>query len=197
MFEYTEKRQNDKSFEGSLNRILNTAKKEIHVKYPAKIIKVNSQDSVNIEYYSNGVASILANVPVQHYKTQHAFFIINLKVGDRGVVSFFNNDVDLYRTAGVIAESTENKTHDINDNLFQVGFYPDTENYIYPEGDLVIGTKSGALVSMTQTGINITGGNIAIKGSSVNIGDNVIIDGKNFLNHTHKDSQGGTTSGVL
>ena len=134
---------------------------------------------------------------MQHYKTQNAFFIINLKVGDRGVVSFFNNDVDLYRTAGVIAESTENKTHDINDNLFQVGFYPDTENYIYPEGDLVIGTKSGALVSMTETGINITGGSIVIKGSSVNISDNVIIDGKNFLNHTHKDSQGGTTSGVL
>ena len=48
MFEYTEKRQNDKSFEGSLNRILNTAKKEIHVKYPAKIITVKTALTSNI-----------------------------------------------------------------------------------------------------------------------------------------------------
>lgn len=197
MFEYEENTQLDRSFEGSLERILKSSRKETRVQLPAKIVKINNQDNVNIEYYSNGVASTLANVPVKHHKTQNAFFIIKLKEGDKGIVTFFDDDIDLYRTSGVIAESNETKVHDINDNLFEVGFYPDNENYIYPEGDLVVGTKAGALISLTDTGININGGNISITGSNVTINGNTTIDNKNFLQHTHQDSQGGTTTGVL
>lgn len=197
MFEYEENTQLDRSFEGSLERILKANRKDIRVQLPAKIIKVNSQDNVNIEYYSNGVASTLANVPVKHNKTQNAFFIIKIKEGDKGIVSFFDDDIDLYRTSGVIAESNETKVHDINDNLFEFGFYPDNENYVYPDGDLVVGTKAGALISLTGTGINIIGGNININGSNVTINGNTSIDNKVFLEHTHQDSQGGTTTGVL
>lgn len=196
-FEYEEEQHDDTSFEGTFLRILNAVKKGVRVQYAAKIIKVNSQDSVNIEYYSNGVADILQNVPVRHLKSPTGFFILKLKEGDRGIVRFFDDDIDLYRTSGVIAESSEVKVHDINDNIFEIGFYPDNENYIYPDGDLVIGTKAGALISMTGNGINITGGNINITGSAVNIGNNTTIDGKNFLEHTHSNGNQGADTGPV
>ena len=197
-FEYEEKQHDDRSFEGAFSRILKALKKDLRVQFAAKIVKVNSQDSVNIEYYSNGVADILQNVPVRHLKSPTGFFILKLKVGDRGVVRFFDDDIDLYRTSGVIAESSEAKVHDINDNIFEIGFYPDNENYIYPDGDLVIGTKAGALISLTENAINISGGNININGSNVNIGNNTIIDGKKFLEHVHSNgNQGANTGGVV
>lgn len=197
-FEYEEKRHDDKSFEGAFSRILKSLKKDLRVQYAAKIIKVNSQDSVNIEYYSNGVADILQNVPVRHIKSPTGFFILKLKEGDRGIVRFFDDDIDLYRTSGVIAESSEVKVHDINDNIFEIGFYPDTENYVYPDGDIVVGTKAGALISLKDNNINISGGNITITGSSVNLGNNTTIDGKVFLEHTHSNgNQGANTGGVV
>lgn len=197
-FDYEEKRNDDKSFEGAFSRILKALKKDLRVQFAAKIIKVNSQDSVNIEYYSNGVADILQNVPVRHLKSPTGFFILKLKVGDRGVVRFFDDDIDLYRTSGVVAESSEVKVHDINDNIFEIGFYPDNENYIYPDGDLVIGTKAGALISLTENKINISGGDIAITGSNVNLGNNTTIDGKVFLEHVHSNgNQGANTGGVV
>lgn len=196
-FEYEEEQHDDTSFEGTFLRILNAVKKGVRVQYAAKIIKVNSQDSVNIEYYSNGVADILQNVPVRHLKSPTGFFILKLKEGDRGIVRFFDDDIDLYRTSGVIAESSEVKVHDINDNIFEIGFYPDNENYIYPDGDLVIGTKAGALISMTGNSINITGGNINITGSAVNLGNNTTIDGKVFLDHIHSNGNNGADTGPV
>lgn len=197
-FEYEEKQNNDRSFEGAFSRILKSVKKDLRVQFPAKVIKVNSQDSVNVEYYSNGVADILSNVPVKNLKSPTGFFILKLKVGDRGIVRFFDDDIDLYRTSGVIAESSETKVHDINDNIFEAGFYPDNENYIYPEGDLIIGTKAGALISLTENSINISGGNININGSNVNIGNNTTIDGKKFLDHVHSNgNEGANTGGVV
>lgn len=169
-FEYEEKQYDDRSFEGAFSRILKALKKDLRVQFAAKIVKVNSQDSVNIEYYSNGVADILQNVPVRHLKSPTGFFILKLKVGDRGVVRFFDDDIDLYRSSGVIAESSEAKVHDINDNIFEIGFYPDNENYTYPEGDVVMGTNAGALISMTGNGIIISGGNVTINSTAVNLG---------------------------
>ena len=123
---------------------------------------------------------------------------MKLKEGDRGIVRFFDDDIDLYRTSGVIAESSEVKVHDINDNIFEIGFYPDTENYVYPDGDIVIGTKAGALISLKDNNINISGGNITITCSSVNLGNNTTIDGKVFLEHTHSNgNQGANTGGVV
>lgn len=199
-FNYEENQNDDRSFEGSFSRILKAVRKEIRVQYPAKVIKVNNQDSVDIEFYSNGVADTLSNVPVKHLKSPTGFFIIKIKKGDKGVVSFFDDDIDLYRSSGVIAKSDEKKVHDINDNLFEYGFYPDSANYQYPDGDVIMGTNEGALISMTGSDIKIIGGNIKIENAtSVNIGNNTIIDGQNFLQHTHYLSPEniGSTIGIV
>ena len=198
-FQYEEKQNDDRSFEGSFSRILKALKKELRVQYPARIVKVNTQDNVDVEFYSNGVADTLPNVPVKHLKSPTGFFIIKLKVGDKGVVRFFDDDIDLYRTSRVISKSDEVKVHDINDNLFEGGFYPNSENYTYPEGDVIMGTNAGALISMTGNSIIITGGAITISGSNVTLASNVNIDGKPFLEHTHylSPSNTGSTIGIV
>ena len=61
----------------------------------------------------------------------------------------------MYKNSGVLAKSDEVKVHDLNDNLFEFGFYPAPENYIYPDGDLVIGTRAGALISLNGSEILI------------------------------------------
>ena len=58
---------------------------------------MNSAHSVDIEFYSNGEADVLTNVPVKHYKTSSAFFVLKLKKGDKGVIRFFDDDVELWR----------------------------------------------------------------------------------------------------
>ena len=61
-----------------------------------------------------------------------------------------------------------------------------------------MGTNAGALISMTGNGIIISGGAISISGSSVNLGENVTIDGKQFLSHVHSNgNQGENTGGVV
>ena len=124
-------------------------------------------------------------------------FGTKLKPGDKGVVRFFDDDIDLYKNSGVLAKSDEVKVHDLNDNLFEFGFYPAPENYIYPDGDLVIGTRAGALISLSNNNINISGGSINISGSSVNLGSNVVIDGKNFLEHQHSNGNQGANTGAV
>lgn len=189
-FQYEEKQNDDRSFEGSFSRILKALKKELRVQYPAKIVKVNTQDNVDVEFYTNGVADTLSNVPVKHLKSPTGFFIIKLKVGDKGVVRFFDDDIDLYRTSGVISKSDEVKVHDINDNLFEGGFYPNSENYTYPEGDIIMGTNAGALISMT-------GNAIIISGSNITLASNVNIDGKPFLEHVHSNGNMGSNTGPV
>lgn len=189
----------------SLTDILNGFSTAMLVEKPCKIVKVNSQYSVDIEYYDNNEPDYLYNVPVKHLQTQKAFVFLGLNVGDCGTVRFFDNDVTGYCQNSEYI-SNEERTHDINDNLFSLGFYPSVEQYVFPEGDIVIGTTTGAVINLTSSGISITGGDVTIQGSgninisggTVNIGSDTTIDGKKFLEHTHSNgNQGSPTGGVL
>lgn len=173
----------------SINDMLEGLSGALFVEKPCKIIKVNSQYSVDVEYYNNNVADYLYNVPVKHLQTQKAFVFLGLNIGDYGTVRFFDNDVTgYYNHTGKI--SGEVRKHDINDNLFSLGFYPAQSQYVFPQGDVVIGTTGGALINLTDENIIITGGNVTI-------GNNTTIDGKVFLEHTHTSGkEGSPTSGV-
>lgn len=189
----------------ALNDLFSGFSKGTLVEKPCKIIKVNSQYSVDIEYYDNNEPDYLYNVPVKHLQTQKAFVFLGLNAGDCGTVRFFDNDVTGYYTDDEYV-SLEERTHDINDNLFSLGFYPAKSQYIFPEGEIVIGTVSGAVINLTGQGITITGGeisitgsgNVSISGSAVIIGAGTTIDGKKFLEHTHSNgNQGNPTGGVI
>jgi len=160
------------------------------VEKPCIITNVVNQYTVDVTYYNNNEADILYNVPVKHLQTNSAFIFLGLKVGDCGTIRFFDNDVTPYYNGSDI-ESTEERTHNINDNVFSCGFYPSTKQYIFPQGDIVIGTTTGAVINLTADGITITGGMITING-------NVTIDGKNFLEHVHSNgNEGANTGGVV
>lgn len=193
-----------KNCNDSLNIIFNNFSQNLLVEKPCKIINVNSQYSVDIEYYDNNRPEILYNVPVKHLQTKKAFIFMGLAKGDRGTVRFLDNDVSAYLNSS-INPNKEIKSHDINDNLFSLGFYPASEQYIIPSGDIVIGTKAGAIIkfgendlTITANNLNVQGENIKINGSSVSLGSDTSIDGKNFLHHTHSNgNEGKPTGGVI
>ncbi len=167
------------------------------VEFPCKIINVHSPYLVDVEYYSNNSKDILLNVPVKHQQTQKAYVYLGINVGDKGTLRFFDNDVSKYRE-GVDLVSSEIRTHNINDSVFSFGFYPDNEQYVFPDGDVVIGTNNGATVTLSNNCIYINGGNISINGSNLTLGSNTVIDGKTFLEHKHTNgNQGNPTGGVI
>ncbi len=186
-----------RTFSDGLDDILNGFASAIMVEKPCKIIRVNSQYSVDIEYYDNNKTDYLYNVPVKHLQTQKAYVFLGLSAGDYGTVRFFDNDTGDYYNSN-FQKIIDTRTHDINDNIFVAGFYPLKSQYIFPSGDVVIGTSSGAVINLTGENITITGGNIEITGSSVNLGSETTIDGKKFLEHTHSNgNQGNPTGGVI
>lgn len=175
----------------------------ILVEKPCEIVKVNSQYSVDIVYFDNNEEDYLYNVPVKHLQTQNAFVFLGLNVGDSGTVRFFDNDVTGYYNDDEYI-SDEVRSHDINDNLFSLGFYPKSSQYAFPEGDIVIGTTGGALINISGNTVSISGanitvsGNVNISGGAVTIGADTTIDGKEFLEHTHSNGNNGSpTGGVL
>ena len=186
-----------RTFNDGLDDILNGFSKSLPVEKPCRITRVNSQYSVDVEYYDNSGVDNLYNVPVKHIQTQSAYVFLGLKSGDCGTIRFFDSDVGDYY-GGTTQKIPETRCHDINDNLFSVGFYPAQSQYVFPQGDIVIGTTSGAVINVTGENITITGGTIDISGSSVNLGNDTTIDGKKFLEHTHtNDNNGSPTGGVI
>jgi len=192
--------------EDELDTLFQGHSSEINALKPAKIIKVHSQYLVDIEYYENNSADVLYNVPVKHMQTNNAFIFLKLKVGDRGTVHFFDNDVDLYMS-NKTENSTELRKHDINDNCFQYGFVPSNEQYVIPDCEICIGLKSqNAIIEFSENGdiklkaekITLTSNNIELTGSNIMIGSKTTIDGKSFLEHTHSNgNEGSPTGGVL
>lgn len=178
----------------SLNDILQGLLNTILVEKPCKIIKVHNQYLVDVEYYDEYQKDILYKVPVKHLQTKNAYVFLGVKPGDCGTVRFFDKDISYYNK-GSEDNGGDNRCHDINDGLFSLGFYPAPEQYIFPEGDVVIGTKNGALICVNSQNITISGGDVSITGSAVNIASNTVIDGINFLEHKHSNGNNGANTG--
>lgn len=173
--------------EEALDDIFNGFSSQTLVEKPCVISKVIDNYTVDVTYYDNNKPYTLVNVPVKHLQTNSAFIFLKLKAGDCGTIRFFDNDVTAYYN-GSDVESDEQRTHDLNDNEFTYGFYPSAKHYVFPDGDIVIGTKDGAKINLTSSGISISGGAITVSGSTVEIGENTTIDGIEFLTHKHYDT---------
>ena len=161
------------------------------VEKPCVVSKVIDNYTVDVTYYDNNEPNTLVNVPVKHLQTNSAYIFLKLNVGDCGTIRFFDNDVTAYYN-GANGASSEERTHDINDNTFTYGFYPSAKHYVFPSGDIVIGTKTGATINITDTSITISGGAISITGATVTLGEATTIDNIPFLTHTHYDTSNTT-----
>ena len=151
--------------EEALGDIFDGFSSETFVEKPCIITNVIDQYTVDITYYDNNEPNTLVQVPVKHLQTNSAFVFLGLKVGDCGTVRFFDNDVNAYYNGDIVA-STEERTHDINDNCYTYGFYPSASQYIFPDGDIVIGTTAGATINITEKEIKINAETIVIENDS-------------------------------
>ena len=183
-----------KNFQESFDKILEGLSGAILVEKPCKIINVHSQNCVDIEYYDSNKADVIYKVPVKHIQTNKGYIFLGLNVGDRGTVCFLDNDISQYYNGNY---GNIRRKHNINDGLYSCGFYPLKEQYVFPQGDVVIGTTSGATINLSSNAISITGGEITISGSKINLASDTTIDGKNFLEHTHSNGNDGNPTGCV
>ena len=187
----------EKNCNDSLNKIFEGISGVTYVEKPCKVVNVNSQHSVDVEYYDNGTADMIYNVPVKHIQTQNAYVFLGITPGDYGTIRFFDSDIENYYLGNPVI-APEVRKHDINDGVFSVGFYPKTEQYEFVQGDLVIGTPAGVVINITGTGVTITGEEITLNANTINIDGNTIIEGGKFLEHTHSNGNNGSpTGGVI
>ena len=215
----------------SLNKIKSIQSNQstkTYVEKPCRIVKVHSPYMVDVEYFDNNKSDVLYKVPVNHLQTSKAFVFLTLRVGDRGTLRFLDNDVQNYMQGNGV-ESTEIRKHSVNDGMFCLGFYPNPEQYVLPEGDVSVGNTegtvitvsgnkikiygenitiegedlkieesnvsiiggdtsvSGGKVELTTSEVSISSGTVDITGGAVSISGNTQIDGRNFMQHVHRD----------
>jgi hypothetical protein len=200
-----------------LTNLLLGSNRHINKQLPCRVLTVNSNNTVDViviknDEIENGVA---CNVPIKHQESQRAFIFLGIAEGDRGVIRFCDNSIENYKINGEENYNYDPRSHSDNDGLFEFGFYPDSEAYVFPTNkNIAIGNKDGsALFSIGNTGaivmnganVTIAGGNTTITGTSnttitggnVSISGNTKIDNKTFLSHTHTSAAAGNpTSGV-
>lgn len=169
-----------------LGDIFNGFSAQTLVEKPCVVSKVIDQYTVDITYYDNNIPNTLVNVPVKHFQTNSAYIFLGIKEGDCGTVRFFDNDVNAYYESSEVA-SDEERTHNLNDNLFTYGFYPSSKQYIFPDGDVVIGTVAGAVINITEKEIKINAETIVIENEAtidVTSDSDITVTGKSKLNVT-------------
>ena len=171
----------------SLDDFINGFGNSVNVQLPAVIKTVNSDGSVDVLVIRNDEDPdvVFPNVPVKHYETQRAYIFLGLKVGDKGLIRFCDKSIEGYKQNGI--DTPDDRTHSLNDGVFEIGFYPASERYAFPADKTIeIGNKNGSfklsvgeggslIIESSSTTIKSTGStNIEcstaeIKASSVNI----------------------------
>lgn len=172
--------------EEALGDIFDGFSLQTFVEKPCVITNVIDQYTVDVTYYDNNEANLLVRVPVKHLQTNSAYVFLGLKEGDCGTVRFFDNDVNSYYDGDAVA-STEERTHDINDNCYTYGFYPAASQYIFPDGDIVIGTTAGATINITEKEIKINAETIVVENEAtidITSDSDITVDAKAKLNIT-------------
>lgn len=184
------------------SKVLSNTTDELYVQNPCKVVGVHN-NYVDVLLYINDEEPdfVIYNVPIQRPETQRAYIFLGIKEGDRGTLRFFDRSVEGYLQSDFDYNS-DDRQHDINDRVFELGFIPDAEAFVYPtDKEIEIGLKdasfklsvdsSGNLV-ITSTSITINGdttinGSLTVSGEVT--GNNIALSA-----HTHTDSLGGTTS---
>lgn len=117
-------------------------KNEINCQLPARVEQVNEDGTVNVVAIRNDeIEDCVITVPVIRPETARAYIQLAIKKGDRGVIKFCDKSIEDYR-AGDENYNGDSRTHSISDGIFQLGFLPDSEKFIYPDGEIVIGLKN-------------------------------------------------------
>lgn len=167
-------------------------KNEINCTLPARVTQVNEDGTVNVVAIRNDeIEDCVITVPVIRPETQRAYIQLKIFPGDRGVLKFCDKSIEDYRV-GNEKYNGDDRTHSISDGIFQLGFLPSNEKFIFPDGEIVIGLKNKTFtLSVDANGnLTMTTQNITIKATNtditspikvtgdVNITGNVAVTGK-------------------
>lgn len=166
---------------------------------PARVVKVNTDGTVNVVAIRNDkIEDCIITVPVLRPETQRVYIQLKIKEGDRGIVKFCDKSIENYRLTGSEEYNGDDRQHSLSDGIFQLGFLPDNEKFIFPDGELVIGLKNNKFtLSVNESG------NLTITATAVTINSDITVNGKvtatddvigggiSLKSHVH----GGVTSG--
>ena len=157
----------------SLDDFINGFGNSVNVQLPAVIKTVNSDGSVDVLVIRNDEDQdvVFPNVPVKHYETQRAYIFLGLKVGDKGLIKFCDKSIEGYKQNGI--DTPDDRTHSLNDGVFEIGFYPASERYAFPvDKTIEIGNKNGSFnLSVVEGGaLVIESPSVLIKSPITEIG---------------------------
>ena len=150
-----------------IQKFVNRLSKLINVQSPAQIKKVNSDGTVNVEVFRNDEIEnqLVIGIKIKHLESGRGFIHLGVAEGDFGVVRYFDTSIDDY-IEGITEYNYDDRIHDSNDACFELGFVPNPSSYIYPSGEVTIGSKTGsALITINGDNINIVGGSVNLGGS--------------------------------
>lgn len=151
-----------------------------HTSFPAKITKVNDNNTVDVLPL---VATMLGDnsikpyqeifdVRMQTYACQlgDVFVSLPIRVNDLVWVMVSERDISsLMETDGSITVAPNTKqTHDLSDCFAIPAFFPDKLTKQFDKDALVIANKTST-IRVTESGVEITTENVAIKASEVSI----------------------------
>lgn len=139
---------------------------------PARVVQVNEDGTVNVVAIRNDeIEDCVITVPVIRPETQRAYIQLKINVGDRGIVKFCDKSIEDYRLTGTEYYNGDDRVHSISDGVFQLGFLPNNEKFLYPEGEIVIGLKNQTFVLSVDEKGNLTMStqNITLKATEITI----------------------------
>ena len=156
----------------SLMQFAKNIQESVNTCLPARVVQVNEDGTVNVVAIRNDeIEDCVITVPVIRPETQRAYIQLKINVGDRGVVKFCDKSIEDYRLTGLEYYNGDDRVHSISDGVFQLGFLPNNEKFLYPEGEIVIGLKNQTFVLSIDDKGNLTMStqNITLKAKEITI----------------------------
>lgn len=150
---------------------------------------------------------ILVDCPVIFLSGGDSRITMPIKEGDSCLILFNDEDIDNWFTSGNKLSPNTNRMHSLTDGFILVGMRNNANkvsNYLtnainlrYNNSDISIYSDHIEITDGSCT-ITMSGGNITLEGSAININGNLSINGTPYLSHIHSGvtSGSGSTGGV-
>lgn len=172
--------QINESFGQKLYNLLRTVSDNQYVQCPCRVTAVNGNYVDVVPIINDDMKNQeLYDVKIRHLESSTAYIYLGVHVEDKGVLRFFDRSIDDYSTNGSEGYNEDDRIHDVNDGLFELGFVPDNEAYVYPtDKEIEIGLKD-------QTAkISFANGNITVIATNINTQGNITHTGNLRVNGT-------------
>ncbi len=136
---------------------------------------------------------LLLDVPIVLPRAGGYVLTMPVQRGDECLVIFSDNCIDGWWQSGGVQNQVEIRRHDLSDGIAVMGLWsqPNIVPGYSTDGAQLRSVDGGASITISGGSISIKASSVNIDAANVNIGSSTVIDGHNFVGHTH----GGVTSG--